>query len=774
MSHRHLRTGSALAMAAGAALVVTSAVSGPALAASSTLETMDEDIRTTAEAEGVSRVPVFRDDDGGVLPPGLSRHVDTFCGGSGSDGPRVTAMYVREAGDPDRYAASRTKILEELKFIDDVFAVSAAQTGGGRRVRWEVSSGCTPVVENVTVPDGSLRSFDATVRALEGLGYDRGDRKYLAFADSPLGTLSGGACGTASKFADDSPTGNDNDGGTAQHARVDLDCWSVSPDTYVSAALHELLHTLGALQDSAPHASGRGHCTDAADVMCYDDSAAGGKKPTLVCPTADRWQIDCNKDDYFHTDPPAGSYLATHWNIASSSFLATVPPLLAPPVGTAWSATRRTLAGEIAMVRATAPAGATVRWQFDDARCDDVKASGRGLVFTVRCFEPAEVDVIGTVVDEGVTASHMTVPVVFSATGAPRVNVSAPVAAGAGSTFSIFGELLKGRSATWSLDFYATHPACSIRKAAASARVTCGSAAEGARVPVGVIAKRAEDGVTRDRSTSVQIVAAGTPTVGIMGPPDVPVGDAGSFRAYVEGAKVASYAWSSSKGYGGRSDRASYVVSPPASAPRGSDTLGLTLTFTDGTGLTLSRPYSIVPDLSVRLTGPARLSDGAAGVFRASVNRSAEAEWTTYHPDCAMTPSADGRTAELRCPEGTTGEAVVSVTAAAGDEVDGDRRTVTLGAAPQTAKEATSTVLKSFRRGFKAVVRSASGPVPGASVDLRMRTGGKRWSKAASAKTSSRGVAVFRMKKNRRAVYVAVTRGGAAYAGSKSAIVRGR
>ena len=42
-------------------------------------------------------------------------------------------------------------------------------------------------------------------------------------------------------------------------------CWV---DT---VAAHELLHTLGAVQASAPNATDYGHCTDEWDVMCYRD-----------------------------------------------------------------------------------------------------------------------------------------------------------------------------------------------------------------------------------------------------------------------------------------------------------------------------------------------------------------------------------------------------------------------------------------------------------------------------------------------------------------------
>jgi hypothetical protein len=56
--------------------------------------------------------------------------------------------------------------------------------------------------------------------------------------------------------------------------------------------------------------------------MCYQDA------PNVVlsypCP-ADQPSYDCNHDDYFSTNPPAGSWLATHWNAANNSFLEVAP-----------------------------------------------------------------------------------------------------------------------------------------------------------------------------------------------------------------------------------------------------------------------------------------------------------------------------------------------------------------------------------------------------------------------------------------------------------------
>lgn len=99
------------------------------------------------------------------------------------------------------------------------------------------------------------------------------------------------------------------------------------------ALMHENAHNMGAVQLTAPHSSGFGHCTDGLDVLCYRDSP---NTPYDATACTDRVHLDCNHDDYFHPNPPAGSYLATHWNLGHryNRFLdfgrANTPPTVVP------------------------------------------------------------------------------------------------------------------------------------------------------------------------------------------------------------------------------------------------------------------------------------------------------------------------------------------------------------------------------------------------------------------------------------------------------------
>ncbi|HEY5942032.1 MAG TPA: hypothetical protein VIT89_04135 [Solirubrobacterales bacterium] len=87
--------------------------------------------------------------------------------------------------------------------------------------------------------------------------------------------------------------------------------------------IHELFHTLGAVQLEAPYTTGSSsHCIDGLDVMCYEDGSSKGALYTETrCPSSEGYEspvkfpLDCGFDSYFNAAPPAGSWLASHWDI---------------------------------------------------------------------------------------------------------------------------------------------------------------------------------------------------------------------------------------------------------------------------------------------------------------------------------------------------------------------------------------------------------------------------------------------------------------------------
>ena len=241
------------------------------------------------------------------------------CDGDGTSGHRVQAMYVVEQSRANRYASLASTFKLWAAGTDDVVNRSAALTGGVRHLRYvtepDGAGGCTAKVLNVTVPDGSMSSFGATVNAVQALGYTSPARKYLMWTDAT--TL----CGIASMYPYDTDgQSNPNNGSYAQYARIDSGCWGLgNGSNQHSVEAHEVVHTLGSVFSTAPHGTSNGHCYDESDTMCYADG--GGKAMQQVCDPSQEYLLDCNSDDYFSTYPDPGSWLDTHWNAADNRFL---------------------------------------------------------------------------------------------------------------------------------------------------------------------------------------------------------------------------------------------------------------------------------------------------------------------------------------------------------------------------------------------------------------------------------------------------------------------
>ncbi len=257
--------------------------------------------------------------DGAVpaLPP--------TCMGNGTDGQRVELLAIDVTGSEIAPAAD-ADLRRWAGQVTWTYEASAQRDGADRHVRWTTQAtdkGCNVAITRLSLAAADVDGFQATIAALGKLGFDRKDRKYLAFVN-----VSDGICGIGTVPIDDRAGEANSSNHTTGYSRIDAPCWGTGDAGFYSVAAHELTHNLGGVQNTAPNASGGYHCTDQWDLMCYAD---GNNDVSLVCvddndATAgdgdhNNRLLDCNTDDYFNASSQVRGHLATHWNVADSIFL---------------------------------------------------------------------------------------------------------------------------------------------------------------------------------------------------------------------------------------------------------------------------------------------------------------------------------------------------------------------------------------------------------------------------------------------------------------------
>jgi hypothetical protein len=275
---------------------------------------------------GPDPAPPGLDDDQRVpaLSPRTARQeMAAFpCAGDGQSGYRVQVLYVRASNVSSRYTQTLPSFRAWAGIANQIFQESAAATGGSRHLRFVHDANCLPIVTEVVVSPAGDGDFGTMITELTNMGYDRTDRIYLTFVD----TTAAGICGIGTLWSDDRASEDNWNNFGPSYSRVDAGCWSGE------VAAHEVMHNLGGVQDSAPNSSGGFHCIDEYDVMCYRDSS---QSPNMRydCPDQGRYetQFDCGHQDYYHTNPAAGSYLADFWNAANNQFLIGVTVDPPPP-----------------------------------------------------------------------------------------------------------------------------------------------------------------------------------------------------------------------------------------------------------------------------------------------------------------------------------------------------------------------------------------------------------------------------------------------------------
>ena len=439
----------------------------------------------------------------GDVPPGtpstagLTQHVAPSCSGTGTDGKRVQALYVRETTTASRLTELLPLFRNEIANVDDVFAVSARQSGGERRVRW-VHSGCVPVVKEVVVADGALNaSFTDTIKALQSAGYTDRNRKYLAFVEA------NNLCGVGTMYEDPSRSTNYNDGYAASYSRVDEGCWSSSGH---SVAAHELTHNLGGVLASAPHSTKVGHCYDESDLMCYPDGSAYPMR--TVCASAQEQLLDCNGDDYFNTAPPAGSFLANNWNTASSGFLDTpaAAPAPDPLTVTATASTTSAETGDVVTATATSAEATTFRWTASQpCTLDGAATTQVGVLCPATVTGPVVLSV--TASDSGGRTATASATVTLTRSAAPTAGVVAPAQVAAGDTFALSAQV--AGKAPFTYRWSATVPCTVFSSTSSAPQAACSAGSDGQSSSIGLTVTQADGQVVQ--AAPAVVAVAGTP-----------------------------------------------------------------------------------------------------------------------------------------------------------------------------------------------------------------------------------------------------------------------
>jgi len=295
-------------------------------------------------------VPVSRAADG---PLPSSPPVDAllasgpFCGAerfadapsADGDAPHIKVVYAYASDVGDRFGLFGSALQLYTKA-----AAAKVALGSDKTLRLDRGSSCGSAFLDVqTVALGHPVGAYTTRSVLDDIQSRLPDRpgvNYLVFVDFGLPVLSAAA---GSWARDDSPWAT-NAANLPAHSRyaylegggADFFGSEQAASQYADQVLHEVLHTLGAVQPSAPHFSGGAHCYELFDVMCYTPKDGTtdvflrncdivGETPNPGKP------LDCGNDDYFNPSPAPGSYLAGHWNLYDSGFLCTLTRCDRPP-----------------------------------------------------------------------------------------------------------------------------------------------------------------------------------------------------------------------------------------------------------------------------------------------------------------------------------------------------------------------------------------------------------------------------------------------------------
>jgi DNA-binding beta-propeller fold protein YncE len=341
-------------------------------------------------------------EEGGGSP---SHELAPICHTSGR---RIVPVFTHRPGS--KAAMPVEAIRDTIRFMNWKVADRSSQMSGGKRVV-QLPVDCDEEGEisvyEVTTESGTLSSISQTVPG-QLFGRPSGEQavKYMVF-DTESSHKMGNVLGIA-EFRNDSGKDEGNSSATTSSVAISYG-YGNGEDAQVLAVtpLHELLHTLGAVQGSAgggplpPYSNNTAHCIDGLDIMCYVDGGGeyeGQKYSDDRCLASEGYDnefndpIDCGGDTYFNAAPEAGTWLGEYWDLAGPEdpFLIAAPSAIKTEPASAVGSASAVLHGTFD------PEGYNVGYRFEigttEAYGSSVPAAGGTVEFgpsPIEVQEPA-------------------------------------------------------------------------------------------------------------------------------------------------------------------------------------------------------------------------------------------------------------------------------------------------------------------------------------------------------------------------------------------------
>lgn len=225
------------------------------------------------------------------------------CVQNGTVQPMSLLIYAVPADRTDRYDAVKSQLRALINESNGRLRAEAARYSFSTNYIFACDADGLVSVAHARLPTTTADDdFSSIVRDLRNQGYGQSHVKHWVWYDASVS----GIGGQGHFWSDDRLAANNANNNGGQFALT---------YGYFSSRIlmHENGHNMGAVQNSAPNSSGGAHCNDGYDVMCYAD---GGSKSAYRTDACNYEAYDCGGNDYFNPHPPAGSYLASHWNLA--------------------------------------------------------------------------------------------------------------------------------------------------------------------------------------------------------------------------------------------------------------------------------------------------------------------------------------------------------------------------------------------------------------------------------------------------------------------------